>query len=119
MWTKGFDPYAKVWCRHCGEGDSLRGVRVIDREEFFSIEAIDFPESAGYDRVEEDVKGVTYHCDACNAESDSIETMATESQNEAHEIFKEKHPNGLKPKEVIFIEDEDYYGDDGYYNGDD
>lgn len=104
--TPGFDRLAKVWCRKCGQGDTITGHRDIRRHEIFDVEDIENPDGWA-EEVREDIEGnVLYICSHCGNEGTDIEEVATSNQNEANNSFKSYNPTNKVEIEQDYYEEE-------------
>lgn len=116
-WSKGFDPYASIWCKSCGIGNSIQGKRILSRTEYFDVDDPESPDS-GTDQIEEDLVGeIHYTCLTCGSSSDDIDEIATVSQHEAHGayiIYMNKREASSNLPEGSSEEEDLYYGE--YYN---
>jgi DNA-directed RNA polymerase subunit M/transcription elongation factor TFIIS len=115
VFMEGFDKYANVWCRKCGGGDTVQGRRSVNRVEVFDITSIDYSDLEWADEIQEEAVNTVYVCTTCGNKGTDINEVATQSQNEAHTIFKEfrlgGEPTNL-PKQVEEAHKDK--GDDGY-----
>ena len=111
-----FDRLAKVWCKHCGTGDSIRCKRVLHREESFDVDDIDSPDVHLGDTIHESVESQTYWCGTCGAESDDLSELATDSQNEAIETYNKVADTKVKATMDLILKGQIWpMAEDEYY----
>lgn len=85
----GFDKDANIWCKDCGQGDSITEIWKAHIEEHRLIESLDnYMDPPLIDTIVHDADAYIYKCSNCGHEEQDLEAIATENIFEANEAYK-------------------------------